>query len=135
MLDEVIEHLKQLQAQVQMMSTRNIPHMMMPLGMQQQLQMSLLARMGMGVGPGLNTGSMLDMTNIARTASQPHSSLIHPNSFATASTPTFIPPQFMFPPMIPRQVQPQASTVQGATSTNPVPFNDPYRAFLAQVCL
>ncbi|KAL8118161.1 transcription factor PIF7-like isoform X2 [Apium graveolens] len=128
MLDEVIEHLKQLQAQVQMMSTRNIPHMMMPLGMQQQLQMSLLARMGMGVGPGMN----IDMTNIAQTASQPHSSFIHPNSVTTAATPTFIPPQFMFPPIIARQVQPQESTVQGATSTNPVPFNDPYRAFLAQ---
>lgn len=134
MLDEVIEHLKQLQAQVQMMSSRNIPHMMMPLGMQQQLQMSLLARMGMGAAPGLNFGSMLDMTNIARTASQPHPSLIHPNSATTAVTPTFIPPQFMFPPMISRQVQSQANMVQEATGTNPVPFSDPYRALLTQVC-
>ncbi|XP_017216368.1 transcription factor PIF7 [Daucus carota subsp. sativus] len=132
MLDEVIEHLKQLQAQVQMMSSRNIPHMMMPLGMQQQLQMSLLARMGMGAAPGLNFGSMLDMTNIARTASQPHPSLIHPNSATTAVTPTFIPPQFMFPPMISRQVQSQANMVQEATGTNPVPFSDPYRALLTQ---
>lgn len=81
MLDEVIEHLKQLQAQIQMMSTanNNIPQMMMPLGMQQQLQMSLLARMGMGAGIGMNMGSMLDMNNLAQTVSQTPS-LIHPNS-------------------------------------------------------
>lgn len=52
MLDEVIVYLKQLQAQVQMMSIGNMPQLMMPLAMQQQqLQMSLLARMGMGVVP------------------------------------------------------------------------------------
>ncbi|KAJ4727195.1 Transcription factor like [Melia azedarach] len=53
MLDEVIEYLKQLQAQVQMMSRMNMPpHMMLPMTMQQQLQMSIMAPMGMGMGMG-----------------------------------------------------------------------------------
>ncbi|KAK8264481.1 hypothetical protein V6Z12_D12G111200 [Gossypium hirsutum] len=43
MLDEVIEYLKQLQAQVQMMNRMNLPSMML----QQQLQMSMMAPMGM----------------------------------------------------------------------------------------
>ena len=50
MLDEVIEYLKQLQAQVQMMSRINMPPMMLPMAMQQQLQMSMMAQMGMGMG-------------------------------------------------------------------------------------
>ncbi|KAK4350327.1 hypothetical protein RND71_029640 [Anisodus tanguticus] len=70
MLNEVIEYLKQLQAQVQLMnsSARNMaPQMMMPLGMHQHIQMSLLARMGMGVGLGMGMG-MFDMTALARAA-------------------------------------------------------------------
>lgn len=134
MLDEVIEHLKQLQAQVQMMSTSNIPQMMMPIGMQQQLQMSLLPRMGMGAGLGMNMGSMLDMNNLAQAVSQTPS-LIHPNSATMATTPTFIPSQYLVSPVIPRHIQPQASAVQGATNTNSVPFSDPYNAVLAPVCL
>lgn len=44
MLDEVIEYLKQLQAQVNMMSRMNMSPMMLPLAMQQQqLQMSMMA--------------------------------------------------------------------------------------------
>lgn len=54
MLDEVIEYLKQLQAQFHMMGMgrMNMPSMniMMPLPMQQQLQMSM---MGMGMGMGV----------------------------------------------------------------------------------
>ncbi|RWR80646.1 transcription factor UNE10 isoform X3 [Cinnamomum micranthum f. kanehirae] len=47
MLDEVIEYLKQLQAQVQMMSKMScIPQLMMPMSMQ-QLQMSMMAQMSM----------------------------------------------------------------------------------------
>ena len=47
MLDEVIEYLKQLQAQVQMMSKMScIPQLMMPISMQ-QLQMSMMAQMSM----------------------------------------------------------------------------------------
>ncbi|KAH9297519.1 hypothetical protein KI387_029201 [Taxus chinensis] len=74
MLDEAIEYLKHLQAQLQMMCVRNgmnIPPMMMPLGMQ-PLQMSLLASlapmglgMGMaGVGLGMGMG-MMDMNSVA----------------------------------------------------------------------
>ncbi|XP_042017900.1 transcription factor UNE10-like isoform X2 [Salvia splendens] len=44
MLDEVIDYMKQLQAQVQMMSRMSVPsmNMMMPLSMQQHLQMSMM---------------------------------------------------------------------------------------------
>ncbi|KAE8697520.1 Transcription factor UNE10 [Hibiscus syriacus] len=61
MLDEVIDYLKQLQAQVHMMNRMNVPPpMMLPMAMQQQLQMSMMApamRMGMGV---------MDMNSIIR---------------------------------------------------------------------
>ncbi|KAK9148273.1 hypothetical protein Scep_007030 [Stephania cephalantha] len=61
MLDEVIEYIKQLQAQVQMMNRLNMPHMMMPLTLQQQLHMSLMARMSMGMGMGMG---LMDMNPI-----------------------------------------------------------------------
>ncbi|WOG99607.1 hypothetical protein DCAR_0518960 [Daucus carota subsp. sativus] len=135
MLDEVIAYLKQLQAQVHMMSMRNnIPQMMMPLGMQQQqqlqlqqqhLQMSLLARMGMGFGLGMNTG-MLDMSTLA----QCFSPLIHQNS-ATPATPSLVTQPFVSPPTMKRHISPEATPTQGASNTS-VPFNDPYCAFLAQ---
>ena len=60
MLDEVIEYLKQLQAQVQMMSRINMPPMMLPMTMQQQLQMSMMG-MGMGMGMGV-----MDMNPMGR---------------------------------------------------------------------
>ncbi|XP_044500971.1 transcription factor UNE10-like isoform X2 [Mangifera indica] len=56
MLDEVIEYLKQLQAQVQMMGRMNMSPMMLPMAMQQQLQMSMMAPMGMGTGIGMGMG-------------------------------------------------------------------------------
>ncbi|KAL1543374.1 transcription factor UNE10-like isoform X2 [Salvia divinorum] len=61
MLDEVIEYLKQLQAQVHLMSrmNMNMPPMMLPLAMQQQLQMSMMGCMGMGMG-------VMDMNTIPR---------------------------------------------------------------------
>ncbi|KAI4372697.1 hypothetical protein MLD38_010896 [Melastoma candidum] len=51
-LDEVIDYLKQLQAQVQMMSRMNVPisPMMLPPAMQQQLQLSMMGPMGLGLG-------------------------------------------------------------------------------------
>ncbi|XP_057473608.1 transcription factor PIF7-like [Actinidia eriantha] len=111
MLDEVIDYLKHLQAQIHLMNTtRNMaPQMMMPLGMQQQLQMSLLARMGMGVGLGMG---MLDMGSMARAAAPPSFSphqFIQPASVAAAS-PTFVPPPpFVVPQMMPSQSQAQTS--------------------------
>lgn len=59
MLDEVIEYLKQLQAQVQVMSRMNMPPMMLPMAMQQQLQMSMLSSLGMGMG-------VMDMNSMSR---------------------------------------------------------------------
>ncbi|XVF33555.1 hypothetical protein REPUB_Repub17cG0178400 [Reevesia pubescens] len=64
MLDEVIEYLKQLQAQVQMMSRMNIPPMMLPMTMQQQLQMSMMAQMGMGMGMGVMDLNTMGRPNI-----------------------------------------------------------------------
>lgn len=124
MLDEVIEYLKQLQAQVQFMSVRSMQQMIMPIGMQQQLQMSLLARMGMGVGLGMGMG-MLDMSSMARPAPQ-SLPLIHPTSVPT-TPPAFVPPHFLLPPAIPRQDPTQAKP---ATNDSV----DPFCAFLAQVC-
>ncbi|XP_021756333.1 transcription factor UNE10-like isoform X2 [Chenopodium quinoa] len=56
MLDEVIEYLKNLQAQIQMLSRMSLPPMMMPLAIQHQLQMSMMAPMGMGMGIGMGMG-------------------------------------------------------------------------------
>ncbi|XP_042050419.1 transcription factor UNE10-like isoform X2 [Salvia splendens] len=68
MLDEVIEYLKQLQAQVNMMSRMNMPSMMLPLAMQQQqLQMSMMGCMGMGMSMGMGMGmGVMDMNTIPR---------------------------------------------------------------------
>lgn len=138
MLDEVIEYLKQLQAQVQLMTSMRstMPHLIMPLGMQQHLQMSLLARMapGMGVGFGMGMG-MLDMTAMAaRAASQSlPPQRIHPTPVA-ATCPTFVPPPFMVPPIVHARNSPaQAKIEQGGASTS-LPLPDPYCALLAQVC-
>ncbi|KAE8693779.1 Transcription factor UNE10 [Hibiscus syriacus] len=66
MLDEVIDYLKQLQAQVQMMNRMNIPPMMLPMAMQQQLQMSMMApAMGMGMGMGVMDMNTMGRPNIA----------------------------------------------------------------------
>ncbi|KAK3226023.1 hypothetical protein Dsin_005885 [Dipteronia sinensis] len=131
MLDEVIDYLKQLQAQVQMMSvSRNMPQMMMPLAMQQQLHMSLLARMGMGLGLGMGIG-MLDMnTAISRGAPQP---LIHPPP-VFATTPTFVPSPFLMPSMIAITcpLPPHQPNSDSTDTNSSIPLPDPYCAFLAQ---
>ncbi|KAK6153465.1 hypothetical protein DH2020_013104 [Rehmannia glutinosa] len=130
MLDEVIEYLKQLQAQVHMMSNaRNMPQMVMPLGMQQQLQMSLLARMGMGMGmAGMGMG-MIDVNNLARNSFPP---LMHAAAPLGGTAPSFVSPPFGMPPMIPHQtpLRPNVDTTNINTS---VPnFNDAYNTFIAQ---
>ncbi|XP_050220608.1 transcription factor PIF7 isoform X2 [Mercurialis annua] len=136
MLDEVIEYLKQLQAQVQVMSVRNMPQLMMPLGLQQQqqLQMSLLARMGFGLGMGMG---MLDMSTMAHNAPHHQSlpgQLIHPaNTPAASVTPSFVPSPFMVPSMIQAARGPaQANQDHHPTASNSVPLTDPYSSFLAQ---
>ncbi|KAL0421993.1 UNVERIFIED_CONTAM: Transcription factor PIF7 [Sesamum latifolium] len=137
MLDEVIEYLKQLQAQVQMMSNaRNMPQMVVPLGMQQQLQMSILARMGMGMA-GMGMG-MLDVNNLARNL--PHS--IPPFIHAAAAGPlggtttaSFVSPPFAMPPVVhpPPPTAPLKANVDAAHVNASVPnFNDAYNTFLTQ---
>ncbi|XP_057492463.1 transcription factor UNE10-like isoform X1 [Actinidia eriantha] len=84
MLDEVIEYLKQLQAQVQMMGRMNMNpsmNMMLPMTtLQQQLQfsamMAAVAPMGMGM-PGMGMGPMGCM-DINAIASHPNIPGIHP---------------------------------------------------------
>lgn len=66
MLDEVIDYLKQLQAQVQMINRMNMSSMMLPLTMQQQLQMSMMAPMGMGLGMSMGMGMGMDMSAMSR---------------------------------------------------------------------
>ncbi|KAK8711169.1 hypothetical protein V6N13_146461 [Hibiscus sabdariffa] len=81
MLDEVIDYLKQLQAQVQMMNRMNIPPMMLPMTMQQQLQMSMMApAMGIGMGMGVMDMNTLGRPNIAGI------SPIMPNPFVNMTT-------------------------------------------------
>ncbi|CAI9111973.1 OLC1v1012329C1 [Oldenlandia corymbosa var. corymbosa] len=143
MLDEVIEYLKQLQAQVNLMSsttaTTIMPQMMMmnPLAIQQQLQMSTLlaaARMGIsGNGLGMPTphNNPLQSLMMNSTTTTP---------LAPSTTPpTFLPPvPFVVPPVIP------ITGVTSATTTSTAPnatmanrsasslLNNPYNAYLAQ---
>ncbi|KAG4191088.1 hypothetical protein ERO13_A07G069700v2 [Gossypium hirsutum] len=132
MLDEVIEYLKQLQAQVQVMSMRSLPPMMlMPLGLHhhQHLQMSLLGRImaGMGVNHALGMGMGLLDINAATppNASQSLPSLLH------------LPPPFLataLPPMIPSRATATAAAQSNpnASSSDSIPLPDPSCAFLTQ---
>ncbi|PSS26373.1 Transcription factor like [Actinidia chinensis var. chinensis] len=64
-LDEVIEHLKQLQAQVVMMSRMmNMSYMMLPMALQQHLQLSLMTSMGMGMRMGSGMGMGMGVMDI-----------------------------------------------------------------------
>lgn len=120
MLDEVIEYLKQLQAQVEMMSMRNMAAQMMMQQTRRQLQMSALARMGVGMGIG-----MLDDNN----SLPPNPSLV------TAPTQTFLPPPPLPlvtpPPMIPTRFGAAAQANSDASSHGSIPAPDPYCTFLA----
>ncbi|KAK7301499.1 hypothetical protein RJT34_12364 [Clitoria ternatea] len=105
MLDEVINYLKQLQAQIKMMS---MPQMMVPLAMQQQLQMSMVAaRMGGGASSGFGMG----MVN-PRSFPQ----LIQQTTTVPPSTaPLFVAPSFMMPPSLihapPSRPQPSSASI------------------------
>ncbi|XP_004289799.1 PREDICTED: transcription factor UNE10 [Fragaria vesca subsp. vesca] len=91
MLDEVIEYLKQLQAQVHVISRMNMPAMMLPMAMQQQLQMSMMAprNMGMGIGMGMGMGMPgigMDMNNIALPNIAGVPPVLHPTAFMAPMT-------------------------------------------------
>ena len=91
MLDEVIEYLKQLQAQVQMVSRMNMQPMMLPMALQQQLQMSMMAPIsmgmaGMGMGMGMGMG-VVDMNTLAaRSNITGVSPVLHPTAFMPMTT-------------------------------------------------
>ncbi|KAH0465586.1 hypothetical protein IEQ34_005689 [Dendrobium chrysotoxum] len=79
MLDEVIEYLKLLQAQVQMMSRMSaIPTMMLPFAMQhQQLQLSMIAQMAQITRMGMSLG-MIDPSLLNPAPPPP---ILHPSTF------------------------------------------------------
>ncbi|KAJ8900315.1 hypothetical protein K2173_024955 [Erythroxylum novogranatense] len=79
-LDEVIDYLKQLQAQVQMMSRMNMQPMMLPMAMQQQLQMPMMTPMSLGMGMGMGMG-LVDMNTIPRPNIPGMSHVLHPTAF------------------------------------------------------
>lgn len=90
MLDEVIEHLKQLQAQVNMMSRMNMSPMMLPLAMQQQqLQMSMMGMAGLGMGMGMG---VMDMNALSLAAAGMPPVIPHPPAFNPAAG-DCLPPQ------------------------------------------
>ncbi|KAL0923730.1 hypothetical protein M5K25_007799 [Dendrobium thyrsiflorum] len=80
MLDEVIEYLKLLQAQVQMMSRMStIPTMMLPFAMQhQQLQLSMIAQMAQITRMGMSLG-MIDPSLL--NPAPPPPPILHPSTF------------------------------------------------------
>lgn len=142
MLDEVIDYLKQLQAQVQMMSMRSMPQMMM----QQQLHMSMLARMGMAAAAGV--GLAMDINPMVTAGTPfPHPaaalpSLLHPPHVAAAvasAAPTFLPPTpFAMPtaPLLRPVDQPNINQDANNNASSVPIMAAPYSSFLAQqVCL
>ncbi|KAL7125903.1 hypothetical protein ABFS83_14G147600 [Erythranthe nasuta] len=79
-LDDVIEYIKQLQSQVEMMCLMNMPSLvMLPLGIHpHHLQISTIdSGLGMGSGSGMGTGMcmgmgrLVDMDTIGRAATMP----------------------------------------------------------------
>lgn len=138
MLDEVINYLKQLQAQIQVMNMTSMPQMILPLAMQQQLQMSMLARMG-AAGLGIGMG-MVNINNMAAqtggSGPSPLPQLIQQTTTVGASpvsAPVFVGPSFMMPSVIqahapaPPKPHPNAS---GSIASIPLPH--PYSANLTQ---
>ncbi|KAJ0436793.1 putative transcription factor bHLH family [Helianthus annuus] len=107
MLDEVIDYLKKLQTQVQLMKSMSIPPPQMmipvPLQLQQQqhhLQMSMLAQMGMGLG--FQMGMPLPLQHpfmVPQTMASPWSHAIH-NHPSTNTTNPFTNPHSVFPAQV-----------------------------------
>ncbi|KAK6925069.1 Myc-type, basic helix-loop-helix (bHLH) domain [Dillenia turbinata] len=115
MLDEVIEYLKQLQAQEHAPNDDAYRNATTPSNVSPSTD-------GHGVGLGMGMG-MLDMSTVARTAPQTVPPMLHHGPVG-APTPTFVSQSFMVP-------QVAQSTPEQARST-PVPLPDPYCALLAQ---
>ncbi|CAN8309007.1 unnamed protein product [Cochlearia groenlandica] len=103
MLDEVIEYLKQLQAQIGMMSIMNMPSMMLPAmamqqqqQQQQQFQLSLMSNpMGLGLSMGMPGLGLLDLNSmnraavaVAATTPNIHANMM-PNPFVPMTSPTW----------------------------------------------
>ncbi|XP_076894440.1 transcription factor UNE10-like [Bidens hawaiensis] len=112
MLDEVIEYLKQLQAQIHMMGRMNMSPMVMPLAMQQQLQMAMMNSMGMGIGMGMGMPGVMDLNAIGGN---------HPNIPGMPSV--FHPSTVMQPVMASWDMHTTGDRVQN--------HNDPMAALLA----
>lgn len=139
MLEEVIKYLKQLQAQIHLISNaRNMEQQMMmtTLGMQPHIQMPLLARMGM-----CSTAGMLNNMTQA-----PYQSLIGgaPLIYPTSSIPTLCPPFMSPPPFAMASTIPTPPQTANGNATSPTvtksaaapnpsfPLTHPCIAFLPQ---
>lgn len=117
MLDEVIEYVKQLQAQAQMMN--RMSGMLMPMTMPLPLQMSMIgnmanmaqmAQMGMGMG-------MMDLSSLGRTGPMGLPSLpplLHPSPFLPIMSPSW-----------------DGSGDRLQQPSGPIVSPDPFSAFLA----
>ena len=114
MLDEVIEYVKQLQAQIHMIGRMNMSPMMMPLAMQQQqqLQMAMMNPIGMGIGMGMGMPGVMDLNSIGGNRSN-----------IPGMPPMFQPSAFMQPTMASWDMQNTGDRVPNQ--------NDPMAAFLA----
>ncbi|CAH1412165.1 unnamed protein product [Lactuca virosa] len=125
MLEEVIEYLKQLQAQIHMMSRMNMSPMMMPLAMQQQqqqLQMAMMNPMGMGMGMGMGIGMGMGM-GMGMPGVMDLNSIGANRSNIPGMPPVFHPSSFMQPTMTSWDMHNTADRVPNQ--------NDPMTAFLA----
>ncbi|TKY63652.1 Transcription factor UNE10 [Spatholobus suberectus] len=77
-LDEVIQYMKQLQAQVQMMNWMKMySSMMLPITMQQQLKMSMMMAQ-MGIGMGMSSNMVMNMNSMNIPCIPP---VLHPSPF------------------------------------------------------
>ncbi|KAL8210336.1 hypothetical protein R6Q57_007068 [Mikania cordata] len=122
MLDEVIEYVKQLQAQIHMMGRINMSPMMMPLAMQQQqLQMAMLNPMGMGLGMGMGMAMPPGVIDIGGS---------HPN--IPGMQPVFHPSApFVQPLMAPWEMHNTGDHVPVSIPVRVSNHNDPVANFLA----
>ncbi|XP_028753631.1 transcription factor PIF7 isoform X2 [Neltuma alba] len=130
-LDGVIEYLKQLQAQIQMMSMRNMPQQMMMMMMQQQLQMSMLARMGLGLGSSSGQGPGLGLLNTNAIMAPRPPVLPSLPQLSVAAPP--ITPSLMMSPLVQAHAPlPEPEPSSAAPSNASVSLPDPFTTFLSQ---
>ncbi|XP_047318267.1 transcription factor UNE10 [Impatiens glandulifera] len=144
-LDEVIEYLKQLQAQINMMNRMNMQptstmNMMMPLALQQQLQMSMMnpnTNMGMGMAAAAAAGMGMGMPGAGMGIGMPGAGMgmnsiigARPNIPAMPNTHVLNPSSFL--PLGAAAAAPGGSVAVRLPTTNTVALMpDPMSMYLA----